>query len=237
MLVRLCSMLALTILLNNASVVNAAVATKNTGNKSVAVGHQKNHGSDRSGNVAHDKLNSFINNFLSQTFSTANRGNITPELIASMERDLSNGIDYQWIGLFVMGNVFSMASSAQKEALVETYKKHLVYSYIPLILKYKQVRYNIRTTNNVGNNTYIASVDIKCQNCRGRPINIIYRIRLRGDNFMIYDMIIEGNSFLASQRTSFKSIIGQAQSVDALLDHINKENSRLQRAIPMSRDR
>ena len=181
-----------------------------------------------------ENVRTFIDGFLTRTFTTVNKGKIDASVIKVMEEEISHGVDYQWVGTFVMGNVFSMATEEQKTALVASYRKYLVYSYMPLIIRYKQVTYNVRTTSNVGNNTYIASVDIDCKNCTNGTINIIYRIRYRDGNYYIYDIVVEGNSFLASQRATFRNVTSRSSSVDDIMAYMQRENARLQRALPAS---
>ncbi len=133
-------------------------------------------------------------------------------------------IDTEWIGKFALGRYIRTLTPEQKERYRTLYTEFLILNYVPNFRDYTGQTLNISSISEPAENNYLVQTAIV--NPDGGTIRVDYRLRQKGNDFVIYDIIAEGVSLITTQRSEFGSILAQ-QGVDGLL---NKLEARVKSA-------
>lgn len=140
-------------------------------------------------------------------------------------RDLFTRIvDTDWIARFVLGASWrKLDEDAQKDYL-KTYRKFLVKHYTQNFSDYTAgTHFKVARVRKIGSDgkQYLVSIIIirKGQ----QPVNLDYRVRQDAeDAFRAIDILVEGVSLLATQRSEFSSVI-QRDGVKKLIKLLKKK--------------
>jgi phospholipid transport system substrate-binding protein len=115
-------------------------------------------------------------------------------------------MDMDWIGKFVLGQYWRTMSDADKIDYLATYRKFLITAYVPLFKKYNNQILLIKDVKQISNEQYMVITEIDSAN-KQTKYKVEYRLRYVGGKFKVIDIIGEGVSLLATQRSEFSSII------------------------------
>ncbi len=129
--------------------------------------------------------------------------------------------DIDWIGKFVLGKYWHTLSDDQKVSYVTNYRNYLIKSYVPLFREYNGQSITIREVKTLSAEQYLVVTDIKPRDENSSPIRVEYRLKYDQGSYKIRDIVAEGVSMIATQRSEFASIInnsGFAALVDKLKD-------------------
>ena len=133
-------------------------------------------------------------------------------------------VDAPWMGRFVLGRYWRTASEGQKQRYNSYYQTFLINSYIPHFRKYTNENFTITGVRDEGKGEYTVSLNILSE--KYQTIHAAYRVHKNdAGDFRIIDIIIEGVSLLSTQRSEFASVVSR-QSLDSLIDQIQKRNER-----------
>ena len=132
--------------------------------------------------------------------------------------------DFQLIATLVLGKQWKEATENQKQQFKTEFRKLLVrtYSrafmeinnwtinYLPIILQSDEKKIVIKTQ-------VIQSGQ--------KPISIDYKMYSEGEQWKIYDLIIEGVSLVTNYRTIFKNDNEKSKSLDSIIDDLKLKNT------------
>ena len=170
-----------------------------------------------------DNIRNFVDNISSRVIEVIESNDTDAQKEINLTRIFTDFMDIDWIGKFAIGKFWNTLNDQQKTSYLQTYKKYLVSSYVPLFRKYNDQKLILKEIKSIGNDQYLVVSEISAiQN--SQPYNVQYRIKSTGDKYKIRDIIAEGVSLLTTQRSEFTSIMDQ-DGLDGLKDKLNEKIS------------
>jgi phospholipid transport system substrate-binding protein len=112
--------------------------------------------------------------------------------------------DRQYTGQLVMGRYWREASPEQREAFIDGLYRRLLDSYGDGILQYDADRLKILgTRGNPADGRVMVDSEVRLED--GTPVPISYRLRIHEDSWKVYDVVIEGISYVTNYRNQYAS--------------------------------
>jgi phospholipid transport system substrate-binding protein len=137
---------------------------------------------------------------------------------------LKDGFDMAWIGQFVLGRNWNLATPEQRTEYLDLFEKIIVYTYSKRFSDYsgQQVRL---TGHQLGKRNYVFVKSQIFDPLRaGSSINVTWRLLPKNESFKIVDVVIEGVSMGISQRNEYNSVIQRNGGKIAALIEAMREN-------------
>jgi phospholipid transport system substrate-binding protein len=146
---------------------------------------------------------------------------------AKLTEQFLKEVDADWIGKFVLGVHWRRLKEEQREEYLTHYRDFLISQYTSNFQEYADgasfTLLNARPIGKKGNQFLVSS---KVQAGSGQPVQVDYRIRRNDDNsFHVIDIVVEGVSLLATQRSEFASVI-QRQGIDFLIQRLKQKSQQ-----------
>lgn len=144
-----------------------------------------------------------------------------------LEEKFKQHVDATWMGIFVMGRYFNaLSNDEQKKAYIKLYNDYLVSSYVPKFRNYTSVKFDIIEVRSDSPGEFIVKTTAK--NGSNEPdTRVDYRIRRdKAGNYKVIDIIGEGISLIATQRSDFSGIISQ-KGLDGFLKRLEERVKEL----------
>lgn len=152
-----------------------------------------------------------------------NKSLAKPQKAKQLETIFNTSVDFPWVARFVMGHYWREANDAQRTRYTSLYQKFLVLHYASLFSGYSGGSFKILYSRDDGDNEFTVGMQIQGDDGNSEPVVIEYKIRADTKNkFKVFDVIIEGVSMLASQRSEFAGILNN-KGVDYLSDQLEKK--------------
>ncbi len=136
---------------------------------------------------------------------------------AKLTKLFINHVDTKWIAHFAIGKYWREANDTQRAKYLELHKKFLLNNYIPKFKEYNNQEIKIlKSYGDEGNaNEYMVETQIVSK--KGGAVNVNYKVRKsEKGKFMIYDVIAEGVSLIATERADFASVLSRG-GIDELI--------------------
>ena len=130
--------------------------------------------------------------------------------------------DLDWIGNFVLGKNKKIVNSSQKKKFIDVFSQYLIGNYFELFSSLNRDNYKFLSSENKGN-VYFVYTTVKYNDTNSK---VDFRIVKKDNNFYITDIIIEGISFIATQRSDVDSRI-TAVGFDNFLKELKTKNNNL----------
>jgi phospholipid transport system substrate-binding protein len=136
-----------------------------------------------------------------------------------LETLFGDSVDFKWVGRFVIGRYWRDASDAQKERYLTEYKKFLILHYTSRFTDYTSGSFKITGSKQDGEGEFTVGMQIQPGGSGGEPVLVDYRVRADGKNFKIFDVIVEGVSLIATQRSEFGAVLAKG-GIDHLIEQL-----------------
>jgi phospholipid transport system substrate-binding protein len=131
-------------------------------------------------------------------------------------------IDFRVASQWVLGKHWRTASPSQREAFVGEFRALLVNTYLRSLNKYQD--YNVRIlAARPGQPDGRAVVDAEVLQPDAPPIKVLFRLHQRKHHWLVYDIVIEGVSLVATHRSGFATEI-RDKGLDSLIAHLVMRN-------------
>lgn len=140
-------------------------------------------------------------------------------------RDLFGRIvDTDWIARFVIGASWRKMSDAEQTDYLTTYRAFLIKHYTQNFSDYTEgTTFKVARVRKIGADGKQFLVSIIINRKGQQPVNLDYRIRKDDESlYRAIDILVEGVSLLATQRSEFNSVI-QRDGVDRLISLLKKK--------------
>ena len=145
------------------------------------------------------------------------------ELYAVIDRVLLPSFDIQYAGKQVLGKTHWVASTdEQHERFIEVFYSFLIKTYAKGILEFDQDRMSIFPEPSYSKDRRKALVTTQLLLEGGDSVLIKYALRQTSANWKIYDVRIDGVSYIQNYRNQFDAEIN-ALGIDAVIDRLEKE--------------
>jgi len=112
--------------------------------------------------------------------------------------------DRQYTGQLVMGRYWRDASREQREAFITGLYRKLLDSYGEGVLQYdaNQLRI-IGTRGNPADGRVMVDSEVRLED--GTPVPVSYRLRIHEGSWKVYDVVVEGISYVTNYRNQYAS--------------------------------
>jgi phospholipid transport system substrate-binding protein len=143
---------------------------------------------------------------------------------AAFSKLFTQGFDVAYIGRFVLGRYWNVASPAQQQEYLKLFATYVVAVYANRFSQYSGEKFTVGASQPNPEGASVPSQILRPNG--GPPINIIWKVQQQGGSYKIVDVIAENLSMTVTQRAEFSSVIerngGGAAGIDAL-DNILKQ--------------
>ncbi len=127
-------------------------------------------------------------------------------------------VDIPYVARFVLGQHWRTASSSQQQSYMGAYGPFVLGNYASKLTRYSGQSYALKNAR-VDGDAYVVTMQITDGNSAGALVD--YRLKSAGDSYQLTDIVVEGVSLLATQRSEFNSIV-QNKGLDHLIDQLKK---------------
>jgi len=139
------------------------------------------------------------------------------------EQMILPNIDFRVASQWVLGKHWRTASPSQREAFVDEFRALLVNTYLRSLKKYQDYTVRILAAR-PGQPDGRAVVDAEVLQAEGPPIKVMFRLHQQKRNWLVYDIVIEGVSLVATHRSGFATEI-RDKGLDSLIAHLVVRNA------------
>ena len=119
-----------------------------------------------------------------------------------------------------LGINWNKFTQEQRKEFVELYKKVLKDAYVDKITAYANEQVNFTREAPISENMVEVQSVVKA---KGGDVLINYRVIKKGNDWKVYDVVIEGVSLINNYRTKFREILGNNPPA-TLIDTLRKKN-------------
>lgn len=143
------------------------------------------------------------------------------ELYTLVDEVLLPNFDVRYAGRLVLGKHWKVASREQRDRFVDVFYRFLVQSYANGILEFEQGSIKVLPPQGEGGEKRVVVKTVTRMD-DGSQVPIDYSMRRTRDGWRVYDVRIEGVSYVQNYRNQFNAEIA-ALGVDAVIDRLNAE--------------
>lgn len=142
-------------------------------------------------------------------------------------------IDFHRIGQIVLGKYWRRANTEQRARFVNEFRDFLVRTYVTAMIEFSD-----QIVSHADNVTYLpfrntdpedVTVRMEIRLADRPPVSVRYSLYLKDENWLIYDLSVEGISLATTYRSSFASEIRRG-GIDKLIDKLAARNKKAEAA-------
>lgn len=131
--------------------------------------------------------------------------------------------DRQYTGQLVMGRYWREASREQREAFISGLYRKLLDSYGDGVLQYQADQLKILgTRGDPADGRVMVDSEVRLED--GTAVPISYRLRLRDDSWKVYDVVVEGISYVTNYRNQYASEF-RAKGLEKVIEELQAPGS------------
>jgi phospholipid transport system substrate-binding protein len=169
----------------------------------------------------------FIDNVGHQVLDVLKTDAAKPEKQAKLETIFSSKVDISFVAKFVLGQHWRTATPEQQKAYVEAYGPFVIGNYANKLTRYSGQNYALKNSRQDGDGSFLVTMTILDGSSADAQVD--YRLRAAGANYQLVDIIVEGVSLLATQRSEFNAIV-QNKGIDHLIAQLKSSAEALHKA-------
>ena len=136
---------------------------------------------------------------------------------------LKKNFDLQTIGRFVLSRYWRQATADQRSEYMSLFTEYVLRTYARRLGAYGNETFTITSSRPLGSRDAIVDTQIQ-QQSGGQPITAGWRVRDTDNKYKIIDVVVEGVSMAATQRSEFESIV-QRQGISGLIETLRAKVS------------
>jgi phospholipid transport system substrate-binding protein len=160
----------------------------------------------------------FISNLGAQGMQVLGPSVPPAQRAARFRQLLDSDFDLPEISRFVLGPHARTMSPAAQQQFQPLFREYLVQAYSTRLAPYGGLPFQVTGTRPHGGETVVASQVLRSG---GQPVQIDWHVINHGDRMLVTDVVVDGVSMKATQRSEFASIIqrngGQPEALIAAL--------------------
>lgn len=145
---------------------------------------------------------------------------------AIVEEKVLGHFDFQRMTRLAVGKHWRQASEAQREALTSNFRTLLVRTYAVALAQFRDraVEYRPLDGAPTGNEVMVHTLVATPQ---GKPINMDYRMVRAGEDWKVYDVLVDGVSLVVNYRSQFDATVTE-KGIDGLVAMLAEKNAAAQ---------
>lgn len=136
---------------------------------------------------------------------------------------LSPMADYKRMTALATGQYWKSATPAQQDALTTEFRTMMVRTYLGALTLYKNAQINIKGTR-AGNDADEQNVRTEVSLPGQKPIPLDFSFEKQGSDWKVYDISVDGISFINNHRNQFGSVI-RKDGIDGLIKLLSSRNN------------
>lgn len=136
---------------------------------------------------------------------------------------LSPMADYKRMTALATGQYWKSATPSQQEALTEEFSTMMVRTYLSALTLYKNAQINIKGTR-AGNDADEQNVRTEVTLPGQKPIPLDFSFEKQGNSWKVFDISVDGISFINNHRNQFGSVI-RKDGIDGLIKQLSARNN------------
>ncbi len=152
-----------------------------------------------------------------QDYLAENRG----ELYALIDEILAPHFDTRYAGRLVLGKHWKKVTREQRNRFIEVFYEFLLQSYANGVLKFDDDAVSVNAAE-VGADVKRTVVNTEMRLDDGSRIPVNYSMRKSKDGWRVYDVRIEGVSYIQNYRNQFNAEIS-ALGIEAVIERLQSE--------------
>lgn len=157
----------------------------------------------------------FINQLGNQAIKTLRATDLTLDQRESRFRSLLNrGFDLDFIGRFVLGRYWRVATADQKSDYIALYGEYLLQTYSARLGGYTDESFFVIGARRANDKDIVVSTRLVRPS--GLEIAADWRVRMFDGQYRIIDIMVEGISMAVTQRFEFAAVV-QRDGIEGLL--------------------
>lgn len=146
------------------------------------------------------------------------------KIFALAEEKILPNFDFDKVSRMVLGKNWTNATPEQKTAFQAEFKTLLLRTYANALSKYKNQTIEYKPFR-MGSEADTATVKTAIQQSGGDPIAVDYTLSKKGDDWKVFDIVIEGVSLVTNYRSQFAQEIRQ-NGLDSLNKKLAEKNKQ-----------
>jgi phospholipid transport system substrate-binding protein len=134
-------------------------------------------------------------------------------------------VDFDRVARLVLGKHWRRANSEQQRAFERQFQRLLVRTYSTAFIELDsnwEIRYLPLRVNKKGDEVMVRT---KVLHAAGDPLDVLYRMHLKGGSWKAYDVKIEGVSLVTNYRSNFTKEVRRS-GLDGLIKKMTELNDR-----------
>lgn len=134
-------------------------------------------------------------------------------------------LDFKAMSRLALGKNWRKATDDQQDRFVEAFKEMLIRTYSKSLTEYagQKLEFLPYQSPEKGDKTVVVRTQI--QQDTGPVIPIDYRLRIKDDQWKVFDIKIDGISLVTNYRSSFDSDVNRV-GMDGLIDKLNSKKKK-----------
>lgn len=142
-----------------------------------------------------------------------------------VERVALPHFDLDSVARAIVGRPWRNATPDQRKRFVEAFKTFIINNYANNLIRYSDNDVKVIPPAGLGPDQRFVVVRSLVRRKGMPPVTIDYRMRLKGDDWKVYDVVIDGISLVVTYRDTFARKI-QTQGLDALTKELSEHNKQ-----------
>ena len=147
----------------------------------------------------------------------------TSKVIDIVEAKVLAHFDFARMTRLAVGKNWRNASEPQREALTNGFRTLLVRTYAVALAQFRDRAVDYRPLDKAPNGPDVM-VHTTVATPQGKPINMDYRMGAVGEDWKVYDVLVDGVSLVINYRSSFDATVSE-QGIDGLVALLEEKNA------------
>ena len=175
-----------------------------------------------------EKAEDFIKSTTAKGVEEIINANVSDEEKDKRFYDLLNGaLDMDFIGQFVLGRNWRTATPVQRSDFIKVYRDLNIKTWSKRFNEFKGKNFVFKGTAPSTSKGQVF-VDTEVPMEQGTPAKVLWRVKEKGNDYKIVDIVIEGVSLAQASRSEYTSFIkNNPGGLDALIKDLNNKLSKL----------
>lgn len=147
----------------------------------------------------------------------------TSKVIDIVETKVLAHFDFARMTRLAVGKNWRNASDPQREALTNGFRTLLVRTYAVALAQFRDRAVDYRPLDKAPNGPDVM-VHTTVATPQGKPINMDYRMGAVGEDWKVYDVLVDGVSLVINYRSSFDATVSE-KGIDGLVALLEEKNA------------
>ena len=147
----------------------------------------------------------------------------TSKVIDIVEAKVLPHFDFERMTRLALGKNWRNASEPQRQSLTDAFRTLLVRTYAVALAQFRDRDVDYQPLAAAGSSPDVV-VHTTVATPQGKPINMDYRMGAIGEDWKVYDVLVDGVSLVINYRSMFDSTVEQ-KGIDGLVSLLEEKNT------------